>query len=379
MTCYHSFLTDDILFQKLHSYVNSWLEMDKLEQDQFVFSRVRELALEQKIIQADSGKRIEKADDNEQAAQGLQYHILDVRICRKAFASLHLMGEHPRLRGLVSAVMQGRSQAPTDKRYLKRNQSQTSVKTGEVYSYLETLYESVAERLPEDDAVELDMSGDLGNQQDDSEAEESNVILLADCEASVTVGHDSKKYLPPGSIYDEYKQYLALGNEKCSFSTFIQVWQTHFAGILGFRGKRQHAMCATCTRHKLLLSCMPHAAARTRQRLLFERHLADQYRDRMIYWKTRGDSRALGSSTLSIIMDSVDQAKFAWPRSKVFRSKQFDAFHRPRLHITAAIAHGHAVMVYVAHSDVTQAGATTVDMLGHLLTRLKDSVPWLRP
>ena len=83
--------------------------------------------------------RIEKADDNEQAAQGLQYHILDVRICRKAFASLHLMGEHPRLRGLVSAVMQGRSQAPTDKRYLKRNQSQTSVKTGEVYSYLENL------------------------------------------------------------------------------------------------------------------------------------------------------------------------------------------------------------------------------------------------
>ena len=35
MTCYHSFLTDDTLFQKLHSYVNSWLDMDKLEQDQF--------------------------------------------------------------------------------------------------------------------------------------------------------------------------------------------------------------------------------------------------------------------------------------------------------------------------------------------------------
>ena len=241
------------------------------------------------------------------------------------------------------------------------------------------MYESVAERLPEDDAVELDMSGDLGNQQDDSEAEESNVILSADCEASVTVGHDSKKYLSPGSIYDEYKQYLALGNEKCSFSTFVQVWQTHFAGILGFRGKRQHAMCATCTRHKLLLSCMPHAAARTRQRLLFDRHLADQYRDRMVYWKVRGDSRALGSFTLSIIMDSVDQAKFAWPRSKVFRSKQFDAFHRPQLHVTAAIAHGHAVMVYVSHSDITQAGATTVDMLGHLLTRLKDAVAWLRP
>ena len=311
----------------------------------------------------------------------MQYRILDTHVCRAAYASLHLMGEHPRLRGLVNAVMQGRSQAPTDKRYLMRTQAPSSVKTGEVYSYLETLYESVAERLPEDDAVELDMRGEAGTQQDqdDSEAEESNIILRADTEASVTVGHDAKKYLPPGSIYDEYKQYLALGNPKCTFQCFIEVWKTHFAGILAFRGKRQHAVCATCTRHKLLLSCMPHAAARTRQRLLYDRHLADQYRDRMVYWKTRGDSRVPGSTTLSIIMDSIDQAKFAWPRSKIFRSKQFDAFHRPRLHITAAIAHGHAVLVFVSHSDITQAGATTVDMLAHLLTRLKEAVSWMGP
>ena len=46
MTCYHSFLTDDILFQKLHSYVNSWLEMDKLEQDQFVACSISKVSVQ---------------------------------------------------------------------------------------------------------------------------------------------------------------------------------------------------------------------------------------------------------------------------------------------------------------------------------------------
>ena len=304
---------------------------------------------------------------------GLKYHILDIQVCRAAFASLHLMGQAPRLRNLVKAVMEGRTQAPTDPRYLKREKSQTSVKSGEVYSYLETLYQSVAERLPEDDAAELEC-GEEGS--DDSEAEQSNILLQADCEASVTVGHDAKRYLPPGSIFDEYKQYIALGNAQCSFKCFLNVWQTHFAGLLGFRGKRQHATCPTCTKHKLLLSCMPNAAARSRQRLLYDRHLADQYRDRQVYWKVRAESRMPDTQTLSIVMDSIDQSKFAWPRGRIFRSKQFDGFHRPRLHITACIAHGKAALVYVAHSDVSHSGSTTVDMLAHMFTKLRESVAW---
>ena len=303
--------------------------------------------------------------------RSLTYYVLNMRVCREAYATLHLMGVSPRLRSLVQAVMAGKTVAPIDKHFLKRSGGTgalASHKSGEVFSYLTTLYESVAERLPEDDQADAAMAESEGEH--DSEAEQSNVVLLEGDSKPAAKPTALNRYLPPGSVYDEWKQYLALGNVRCGFELFLNVWKTHFPTLL-FRGKRQHAMCATCVRHKLLLSCMPHAAARHRQRLLYDRHLADQFRDRQVYWRSRAESRTQ-SSTLCIIIDSIDQAKFAWPRGRMFKSKQFDSFHRPRLHITACITHGHSANLYISHSDVQQSGSTTVEVLADTLTRLKE-------
>ena len=58
------------------------------------------------------------------------------------------------------------------------------------------------------------------------------------------------------------------------------------------------------------------------------------------------------------------QSKFAWLRKKTFRSKQADQFHRPKLRIAAALAHGHSTFfICLAHSNITQTTSTTLDML----------------
>ena len=111
--------------------------------------------------------------------------------------------------------------------------------------------------------------------------------------------------------------------------------------------------------HKLLLSCMPHVVARTRHRLLYDRHLADQYRDRMVYWKIRRNSRVHGSMRCSLYWT-------AWTRRSSLglevRSSNRGSLLPSTglaygLHITAAITQGHAVHVFASHSDITQAGS----------------------
>ena len=255
----------------------------------------------------------------------------------------------------------------------EKENTQRSFKAGEVASYLETLYNSVAESLPEYTNKREDFS-----DSDVEDAKQSNILLGLESAPTVEtqVVDDKKRFLPPGSMFDQYRQYLALGNRACSFFTFVAVWRQHYPHM-EFRGAQQHAVCSVCTKHKLLIRCLGNnLTAQTRQRLMYEQHLAAQYQDRQCYWRVRGLSRAgaaTGSKVLSIIIDSIDQQKCAWPRSRHFKSKQFDQFQRPRLHCTACICHGHACLLYIGHSDVSQCGSTTVEELSHLLTVLHDS------
>ena len=66
----------------------------------------------------------------------------------------------------------------------------------------------------------------------------------------------------------------------------------------------------------------------------------DQYHDRMLYWNLRWLSRRRDRGVLTIIIDSMDKAKMAWPQWAFRKPKAFDHCHRPRLVLTGAIAHG---------------------------------------
>eukprot|EP00439_Symbiodinium_sp_Y106_P064717 s3991_g10.t1 len=237
------------------------------------------------------------------------------------------------------------------------------------------LYHEVAEELPEnDEAEDSDVEGGANEADDD---EDQMVFVRSDSgksEACMTAGHtDSRKrYLPPGSMRDQFQQFLATGHGKCSWYVFWYTWKQNFPNLV-FRGKRQHAICSTCTRHRLLISCLDSEAAKARQRLLYERHLSDQYKDREVYWQARSQSRRREATDLiCVVCDSIDQAKFAWPRAKFLLSKQFDSFHRPRLHVTACLAHGYLANLFMSHSDVRQCGSTTVEILAHTLSEIKE-------
>ncbi|CAE7715489.1 unnamed protein product, partial [Symbiodinium sp. KB8] len=160
-----------------------------------VFSQLRDLAIQQGF---------KPNADGEGSARGfkLQFAIQDVHMCRGAFARLHLMGVSPRLTSLLKNVMQGKRVPDVDVRYLKKKKGkQLSNKSGEVFSYLQSLYESVAESLPENDNTREDF-----DDSDKEEIKQSNEIILLhgkpDSSDPLTTQQDNVRYLPPGSMFE---------------------------------------------------------------------------------------------------------------------------------------------------------------------------------
>ena len=69
-------------------------------------------------------------------------------------------------------------------------------------------------------------------------------------------------------------------------------------------------------------------------------HLRAQYHDRLIYWSIRGASRAF-LDVLTIIIDSMDQVKTAWPQYKFARKQHcLENLQRPRVILSAVLCHG---------------------------------------
>ena len=137
------------------------------------------------------------------------------------------------------------------------------------------------------------------------------------------------------------------------------------------RGVRSHAECGTCVKHKLLLrSLSGHIYARQRQQQEFQDHLHSQYCDRLTYWGQRGVSRSGGMQILAII-DGMDQSKFAFPRHRVMKSKDFSTFQRPKCHLIGCICHGYGIWFYITDADIPKDSSTHVEIVANLLTRLK--------
>lgn len=174
----------------------------------------------------------------------------------------------------------------------------------------------------------------------------------------------------PGSMYEQYRQMIAVFPGLCSFPLFWRVWTTDFKEKLLLSTGFTHTQCPTCVKHKLLIkSLTADAHARLRQRMLYDRHLKEQFCDRQMYWQLRATSRLL-TQTIVIIIDGIDQAKFAWPRSSFFESHMFDKFNRPRLHIWGVIVHGYWSFLSLSHADSFKGGSTTVELIAFVLTQL---------
>ena len=217
-----------------------------------------------------------------EAPRCMTYYFLGQAVCRDAFATLLGVGWHPRLSRILEAVLAGRRSAPVDVRFLKRPHATPSVLWGQEHSYIETLYWSVAETMPST------RSGPDVDSDDELTSQDTKRYVLGEGPHALIDGDGAQlRYLPPGSILQEWRQCCAT-HFKCSFHLFWRVWVTDFGSRLTFRSGFMFSVCPVCVKHKLLLKRLAHdAAATVKQRALYDRHLERQYRDRQQYWEVR--------------------------------------------------------------------------------------------
>ena len=158
-----------------------------------------------------------------------------------------------------------------------------------------------------------------------------------------------------------------------SYSTFNRRWAKVWSKYLRFRKSSQHSQCNRCfelTRqmYDTSLSMIErlHAAKAIRQ------HYDDSYLDRCIYWALRYESRVLGD-ILCIIIDSMDRTKFAWPRWPFSKTPKFlEGIARPRLVVTAALAHGYCTSIFVAEEKVSHGSDAFCEVLAQVLDQVQD-------
>ena len=128
-----------------------------------------------------------------------------------------------------------------------------------------------------------------------------------------------------------------------------------------FRQTSSHATCTECMKHKSVIQALSHHLnARLTQQELYYKHLQNQFADRCTYWQSRSDSRSR-PDCLTVIVDGMDQQKCALPRHPSLRAKLFDGLQRPRLHLSAAIAHGKFVALFLTESDVPKDANTCIE------------------
>ena len=93
-----------------------------------------------------------------------------------------------------------------------------------------------------------------------------------------------------------------------------------------------------------------------------------------MYYSARARSRlaatGLGACEVTCIVDSMDAAKHAWPRSVNMSSKEFSSFQRPRLTSTTLLIHGHLALVALSPHLCSSNSSRTSEILAHGMTLL---------
>ena len=106
----------------------------------------------------------------------------------------------------------------------------------------------------------------------------------------------------------------------------------------------------------------------------YHRHLQLQFADRRAYYRIRELSCrfwgmadwSAGLSSVSIIVDGCDQAKFRVPRN-LPAAKSFQDLVRPALHCIGVLAHGFQERYWLSDSDLKKDPATQCEVLSRVI------------
>ena len=239
-----------------------------------------------------------------------------------------------------------------------------------------------------------DISQELGEWTTDRSFSDHSLLLLGD-------GPDElrgvpRRFLPHGRIHDLYWQFLGTWELKTSIAdgdldgkdmlatpndfnkkssppswpTFLRRWHCKWKHILRFRKISQHADCNICFKLREKVHSRVPLAAKLAFAREWRAHLRWQYYDRCIYWSHRYASKN-HTGVLTIIIDSMDKCKTAMPKYRFSqRSKEIDKFVRPRVILTAALAHGYCGCVWLADEGLTHGASAAIEVLAQTIEKV---------
>lgn len=272
-----------------------------------------------------------------------------------------------------------------------------------VLLFLWMVYHSAAEGLP-DHVIRVSnlLDSPFKREDDIQRAVQGAVLDLA------TYGRDPRAWLTGPGYFDGPRRYLQhgkpiqlyweyvgtmgrRGQRAASLSTFLRVLHKVFKQHLGFRKPNQHAQCTICSGLKRDIKESKNMLDRQYFLGLYLEHILSQWQDRMVWWSlcelsvtwmeasirigSRMASAAVGSSLISIIIDGMDQAKFAVPRLRHRDGrapKALDNLHRPRLHIAAIWVLGCVLRFSVSDEDLKKDSNTQCELLSRTLQDVFD-------
>ncbi len=304
--------------------------------------------------------------------QNVRYSVSGREVCLQAFCAVWGIGDH-RLATIRKAALAGTG-PPVDLRYLAKGRGgKDSPALSQVTSFLSEIYESEAETLAEVDGWD---ANDWFEELQLVAGEDCGALeLVVPPGAAVEALPSDIKFLPPGTVSEYWKQFCHVYPEiACSYRYFREVWKRDWR-CLKFRNVGQHSICSTCLSHKMLIQSFgSDVVQRTVALDAFHAHKADQYKDRRVYWRIRADARlaatAQQASTISIIIDGMDQAKFAYPRHPAMQAKSLESLERPRLHVNGMLIHGVSSLVTMSRPDMPKDTNFTCELIMHALTMI---------
>ncbi|CAK9104022.1 Modification methylase ScrFIA [Durusdinium trenchii] len=298
--------------------------------------------------------------------------LLGHHVCQRAFRQLLGLGasRYTRLKRAARlhepAPLDGRS---LPRRYSFVSQKDSLDKRSKVVEFLEELWNTVAETMPEATQLLPTKRKAAGESQLKPLRfrRRGKRLKAAAAEHRGQSVHDlSCRMLPPGSFKDYHRLFLAKHPD-------MTVWsQSTYGATLKVRASTQHAQCSVCHKHKAIIKKLGgDAAARQEQLVQFQAHLRRQYSDRCQYWSKRSASRLpvtpTGRQTICIITDAIDKSKFRYPRTRLMTSKDFHSFQRPQMDMTTCIAHGFHVFLALSEPFQKKDSSWCAELVSHSL------------
>ena len=319
------------------------------------------------------------AEMKEKKGSRMSWSIGGLKVCRPFWEHYHSVG-HGSVDKMLALAKNGHVTLPPEK---KARQPRAKTAAHDVDVWLLGIYRGLAEPL----AVE-----GSADRVDQLPAEEVQHEVVDDqahplYSLSVALNPQDKGFLVPkrfvtlkdlGGLWNAYE--TEHGSEAASRSTFQRAFKA-WEKFIGFKDSSQGSTCGICAsldeQRKNAPTKEERAEVETSRQLHLDRCNADRSvnvrGNRVSALPETWSMAGAATSTMKLMIDGMDQAKFRCPRNCVqSATSQFSALHRPTLHMTGCIAFGQLEAYFVMRPDTAKDANMNITIIGRMLDKLQE-------